>query len=56
MKDQWEYRVWSQRADDDADTQDALTKYGRDGWELVSALCVDRNERFFFKRLVRDKP
>ena len=56
MKDQWEYRVWSKLAATDADTQAILTSYGRDGWELVSAICVDRNERYFFKRPVRDKP
>jgi hypothetical protein len=54
MKDQWEYLVWSSRAANDAATQNTLTNYGRDGWELVSAVCVDRNERYFLKRIVRD--
>ena len=53
MKDQWEYRVCSLRAASDADTQDILMGYGRDGWELVSAICVDRSERYFFKRSLR---
>jgi hypothetical protein len=56
MKDQWEYRVCSLRAASDVQTQEILTNYGRDGWELVSAVCVDRQERYFLKRSVSNRP